>query len=109
VPLLLIPHVFATRVSASIVGTDATYHAVVAGIFANPAAMFRQPLLVVLVWTHLCVGLHYWLRLRDGYRRSLRFIYPIAVMLPVLALLGFWGAGIELRAATAGGHAVPAR
>jgi adenylate cyclase len=109
VPLLLMPHVFATRVSASIVGTDATYHAVVAGIFANPAAMFRQPLLVVLVWTHLCVGLHYWLRLRDGYRRSLRFIYPIAVMLPVLALLGFWGAGIELRAATAGGHAVPAR
>jgi hypothetical protein len=41
------------------------------------------------------VGLHYCLRLRDGYQPSLCFIYTIAVMLPVLALLGFWGAGID--------------
>jgi adenylate cyclase len=109
VPLLLIPHVFGTRVSASIAGTETTYHAVVAGIFANPAAMIRQPVLVTIVWAHLCVGLHYWLRLRDGYRRSLRFIYPLAVMLPVLALFGFWGAGIELGEAAASGRAPPAR
>jgi len=103
VPVLLIPHVFATRVSASIVGTHTTYHAVIAGIWSKPAAMVRQPLLVVIVWTHLVIGLHYWLRLRDGYRRALTYLYPIAVMMPVLALLGFWGAGIELRGEAAGG------
>ena len=105
VPLLLISHVFGTRVSAWIAGTHTTYHAVIAGIWAKPSAMIRQPLLVVIVWTHLVIGLHYWLRLREGYRRSLRFIYPIAVMVPVLALLGFWGAGIELRTASASGSA----
>ena len=103
VPLLLIPHVFATRVSADIAGTDATYHAVIAGIFRNTGAMVRQPILVIIVAIHLAIGLHYWLRLRDGYRRSLRVVYPIAVMLPVVALLGFYGAGIQLRTAKANG------
>jgi succinate dehydrogenase hydrophobic anchor subunit len=41
VPLLLIPHVFGTRVSQALVGTDATYHAVVAGVWDNPWAMPR--------------------------------------------------------------------
>ena len=107
VPLLLIPHVFGTRVAAALLGTDTTYHVVVAGIWANPAAMVRQPLLVVIVWTHLAIGLHYWLRLRQGYRRNLRVLYPIAVMIPVLALLGFWAAGFELRAAAARGEGSP--
>ena len=112
VPALLIPHVFATRLAAEMTGTDTTYHAVIAGIWASPASMIRQPILVVVVWVHLLIGLHYWLRLREGYRRSLRILYPLAVMLPVLALLGFWGAGLELRAATAmraagEGHGAP--
>jgi hypothetical protein len=57
----------------------------------------QEALLVVLVWTHLLIGVHYWLRLRSGYRRALPIFYPIAVMVPLLALLGFWGSGIELR------------
>ncbi|MGE5168808.1 MAG: adenylate/guanylate cyclase domain-containing protein, partial [Rudaea sp.] len=109
IPLLLIPHVFGTRVSQALVGTDATYHAVVAGIWDSPFAMLRQPLLVVIVWTHWLIGLHYWMRLRPGYRRSLPVLYPLAVMLPVLALLGFWAAGFELRAAASESSAsVPA-
>ena len=101
VPLLLIPHIFGTRVSASILGTDTTYHVVVASLWRNPVAMVRQPILVVVVWTHLAIGLHYWLRLRSGYRRSLAIVYPLAVMLPLIALLGFWGAGVQLRDAAA--------
>ena len=101
VPALLIPHVFGTRIAAELTGTDTTYHAVIAGIWSSPVSMIRQPLLVVVVWVHLLIGLHYWLRLREGYRRSLRVLYPVAVMLPVLALLGFWGAGLELRGTAA--------
>jgi adenylate cyclase len=109
VPLLLIPHVFGSRVAAELLGTDATYHAVIAGIWANPVAMVRQPLLVVIVWTHLLIGLHFWLRLRSGYRRRLPILYPIAVMVPVVALLGFWGAGIELRDTAGNGPRASAR
>lgn len=97
VPLLLMPHVFGTRIAFELLGTTPTYRNVVASIWANPVAMVRQPLLVVVVWIHLAIGLHYWLRLRGGYRRALRIYYPLAVIVPLLALLGFWGAGIELR------------
>jgi adenylate cyclase len=99
VPLLLIPHVFGTRVASALIGTDTTYHVVVAALWSSPTAMIRQPVLVVVVWTHLAIGLHYWLRLSSAYRRKLRFLYPIAVIVPLVALLGFWGAGFELAAA----------
>ena len=101
VPLLLIPHVFGTRVASALIGTDTTYHVVVAALWSSPTAMIRQPALVVVVWTHLAIGLHYWLRLSSAYRRNLHFIYPIAVIVPLVALLGFWGAGFELAAAPA--------
>jgi adenylate cyclase len=101
VPLLLIPHVFGTRVASALIGTDTTYHVVIAALWSNPTAMIRQPVLVIVVWTHLAIGLHYWLRLSTAYRRNLRFIYPIAVIVPLVALLGFWGAGFELAATPA--------
>jgi adenylate cyclase len=100
-PLLLIPHVFGTRVASALLGTDATYHVVVAALWSSPTAMLRQPVLVLVVWTHLAIGMHYWLRLSSAYRRSLRFVYPVAVIVPLLALLGFWGAGYELATAAA--------
>lgn len=104
VPLLLMPHVFGTRIAFELLGTNPTYHSVVASIWASPIAMLRQPLLVVVVWIHLTIGLHYWLRLRGEYRRALRIYYPVAIMVPLLALLGFWGAGIELRELAAVGE-----
>ena len=42
VPLLLIPHVFGTRVAESIVGTHPTYHTVIATLWASPVAVVRQ-------------------------------------------------------------------
>ena len=36
------------------------------------------------------------MRLRGGYRRWLPVIYLVAAMVPLLALLGFWGAGFEI-------------
>jgi adenylate cyclase len=102
VPLLLIPHIFGTRVASALIGTDTTYHVVVAALWSNPVAMIRQPVLVIVVWTHVAIGLHYWLRLSSVYRRSLPVVYPLAVMMPLLALLGFWGAGHELAAAPPG-------
>jgi adenylate cyclase len=44
------------------------------------------------------IGLHYWLRLRTRYRRMFPALAALAVLVPVLALLGFWGAAVELRA-----------
>ena len=101
IPLLLIPHVFATRVSASMLDTDTTYALVIEGLSSKPENIVRQTFLVLIVWSHLMVGLHYWLRVKSNYRRWLVVAYPFAVMVPLLALLGFWGASVELRSAAA--------
>jgi adenylate cyclase len=96
IPLLLIPHVFGTRIAHAVLGTTPSYDSVVRAIFGNPVALVRQPALVVIVWTHLVIGLHFWLRLRAWYRRALPILYPLAVMVPVLALLGFFGTAVRL-------------
>jgi adenylate cyclase len=53
---------------------------------------------LVVVWIHVVVGLHFWLRLKSWYSRALPVLYALAVLLPVLALLGFARAGNEVLA-----------
>ena len=103
VPLLLIPHVFGSRVAASMLGVDTTYEVVVRSLSSAPEIALRQSLLVAIVWGHLVVGLHHWLRLKPRYRRWVGVAYPAAVLVPTLALLGFWGASVELRSAAGAG------
>jgi adenylate cyclase len=106
IPILLIPHVFGTRVAQSMLGTEPSYHSVVSGIWSNPVALLRHPVLVVILWSHLAIGLHFWLRLRGWYRKALPILYPIAILLPVLALLGLFGTGVRLAAETRGESSV---
>jgi adenylate cyclase len=44
--------------------------------------------LVALVWLHGCIGLHRWLRLKPWYRRLHAPALVLALLLPVLAVLG---------------------
>jgi adenylate cyclase len=50
----------------------------------------------LIAWTHGCIGLHYWLRLRPWYPRYAAALYSFALLLPVFALLGFVQAGREV-------------
>ena len=70
----------------------------------NPVAGLRQTAVVLLAWTHACIGLHFWLRLRPWYPRAAPGLRLAAVLLPLLALLGFAQAGryVAQRAATPG-------
>jgi adenylate cyclase len=97
IPLLLIPHVFGTRIAGSMLGHETTYVAVITGLWSSATSLVRQPLLVVVAWLHLLVGLHYWLRVRPAYRRNFPALVPLALLVPALALLGFYGAAAELR------------
>jgi adenylate cyclase len=45
---------------------------------------------------HGCIGFHFWLRLRPWYPRVAPIFLAFAVLLPVLALLGFAEAGREI-------------
>ena len=52
-----------------------------------------QSLLLLMVWGHGCMGLHYWLRLTDGYRRFAPALLVAAIAVPLMALGGFAVAG----------------
>jgi adenylate cyclase len=97
IPLLLVSHVVGTRLAHELAGTRDSYALVLLVLWTlDPVAGWRQAIVLVIAWLHGCVGLHFWLRLRAGYRRCAWLIYSGALLLPVLALLGFAGGGREI-------------
>ena len=68
----------------------------------------RQVLVIALAWTHGCLGLRASLRLRPWYPRASYALFGVALLLPVLAALGFVEGGREAaaRARAAGGPPV---
>ncbi|HSB41114.1 MAG TPA: adenylate/guanylate cyclase domain-containing protein [Methylomirabilota bacterium] len=97
IPPLLVWHVVATRLAHEVAGTEPSYTLVVLALWQlDPVAGLRQSVALVIAWLHGCVGLHFWLRLRPWYARVARLIYSGFLLLPVLALLGFAGAGREV-------------
>ena len=53
--------------------------------------------MMLAAWTHGCLGLHLALRARTAYRRHFHLLFAAAVLLPVLAALGFFAMGRELQ------------
>jgi adenylate cyclase len=94
IPLLLIGHVFATRVVTEMGGSP-VYERVVWAIFQGERE-WRQFVLVALAWTHGSIGITLWLRHRDWFPRVSHLLLAVAVLLPVLALAGFVAMGREL-------------
>lgn len=100
IPAILLAHITGTRINQTLLGFDVGYPYVVSVLWNDPWLRYKQMLLIVVVWTHFCIGIHFWLRLRASYRRIVPLLYAIAVALPVLALAGFVSAGLttaELR------------
>lgn len=95
IPVLLIPHVAATRLAHELFGVIDTYDYVLARL-ALGGLWATQTALVLVVWTHGCIGLHYWLRMRPCYRRAAPVLFGLAVALPTAALAGFASATREL-------------
>ncbi len=95
VPFLLARHMFATGLLSTCCNVEDSYAYVLNGSWPGRAG--RQSLLLLLVWIHGCMGLHRWLRLNAGYRHLQPYLGTAAVLLPTLALAGFWNAGRELR------------
>lgn len=88
VPLLL-HHYVAGRWVYSAFDIDRRYDGVLWVYFlAVPFNGERQVLVLIVAWLHGCLGIHYWLRHRPGYRRFLPGLLAFAVLWPVLALLG---------------------
>ncbi|MBW4708963.1 (2Fe-2S)-binding protein [Roseobacter sp. YSTF-M11] len=58
-----------------------------------PQIGLLQVIMLSVVWVHGCAGLFTWLRAKEGMRNALAWIYPLAVAVPVIALMGYAEAG----------------
>ncbi|WP_193368648.1 adenylate/guanylate cyclase domain-containing protein [Pelagibius marinus] len=99
--VLIIPlaalHILGTRLVHEIYGVDDSYLYIVAVQWGfNLRDALQQTLLVLVVWTHGCIGLHLWLRLKRWYPRFAPYGLAAAVLLPTLALAGYLAAGREV-------------
>ncbi|WP_343718313.1 adenylate/guanylate cyclase domain-containing protein [Inquilinus sp.] len=98
VPLLLAGHVFATVVAFEVYGVGTPYRLILSLMWGgNGLVALQQVVLVLVAWTHGCIGVHYWLRLRPWYPRALPFLYAAALLIPALGLAGFVSAGLQVR------------
>jgi adenylate cyclase len=95
IPLLLLGHFATTRIAFELYGVQPDYHRIVSMLFSS-GGEGRQLALLVPGWVHGCMGLN----LAFGRRRWWRLLRPAlfaaALLLPVLAAVGFLAMGREL-------------
>lgn len=96
VPYFLLTHIVNTRVTRVLAGIDIDYVYELSALWVvDPWVRVQQIVLVLLVWGHVVVGLHFWLRLKSWYRQVMPLMAVLYVLLPALALLGFAQGGMQ--------------
>jgi len=94
IPFLLADHFVGTRVALSQFGLEKGYPQELLKFWVNsPISGALQAILLLIVWIHGSIGLHFWLRLKPFYPRARDWLLAFAVLLPALALLGYYQGG----------------
>ena len=97
IPPLLVTHIVGTRLSHAWFNTSDSYTRLVLLYWQfRPDLGTKQAILLTIAWVHGCMGLHFWLRLKPWYPRVVSLLFGVALLVPVLALLGFAQAGREV-------------
>src|SRR5689334_19683883 len=90
IPLLL-HHWAAGRWVWSTFGIERKYDVTLTVFFSlMPWWGWRQIIVLLIAWTHGCLGIHFWLRQRPWYPRYAPVLLASAVLVPTLALLGLY-------------------
>ena len=91
IPLLLASHFGAVRV-ARLRFRTAIQTNYATPLFAywvpRPYMIAVQFVLLTVAWTHACIGLYFWLRLKPFFKWAGPILLAIAVLLPPLAMIG---------------------
>lgn len=99
IPAVLFAHAGAIAYLKGVYGARIDFDKTVYALWvASPeVGLPRQFLLIIVVWIHGCIGVRAWLRGRSWYPRSVPILMSLATLLPVLAVLGFINAGLDMR------------
>ena len=88
IPLLLLTHITYTRIAHEVFDVQDEMGYLMYLIWGTASA-WTQTILLLIVWTHGCIGLHLWLRGRAWWRRNTHLLTGMAVLVPAFALAGF--------------------
>jgi adenylate cyclase len=90
IPLWLASHFGVVRVAGWVLGREPVNYA--APLFAywvaRPHMIAVQFVLLTVAWTHGCIGLYFWLRMKPFFKWAAPILLAIAVLLPPLAMIG---------------------
>ncbi len=87
IPYYLFLHVVGTRGLVEIFDVRTTYPNVLSLLW--PGLALQQSLLMLVVWLHGVIGIHFWLRVRPWYRHAFPWLVFIGITIPLLAQWGW--------------------
>ncbi len=94
VPALVIAHIIGVRLGQTLYGHEKLYPQVLFVYWVWAPWRIGMMLAVMTVsWVHGCIGLYFWLRMKAFYKRAAPLLLAAAVLIPTLAMLGFYQGG----------------
>ena len=98
IPLMLVIHFSGVRLAGTLFGRAPPNYATPLFGYLNTRTymIWVQFALLTVVWTHACIGLYFWLRLKPLFKWASPLLLALAVLLPPLAMLGAYHGAREV-------------
>ena len=93
IPVLVYQHAIGTRYMAEFGGTNDSYTGTLMQLW--PGKAYDQIFLIIVVWAHGVIGLHYLWRSKSWYPRVRDAGIILAFLIPLLSIAGFIAGGRE--------------
>ena len=97
IPALIVAHVVGVRVGQSLFGHEKLYPQELYSFWVSRAyRIWLMSAVLIVAWVHGSIGLYFWLRMKAFFKRAAPFLLAAAVLVPTLALLGFYQSGRQV-------------
>src|SRR3954471_1057140 len=94
IPMLVISHIIGVRLGQTLYGQEKMYPQVLFLYWVSaPYRIWLMLAVMTIAWVHGCIGLYFWLRMKAFFKRAAPFLLAAAVLIPTLAMLGFYQGG----------------
>src|SRR5437773_2160149 len=94
VPMLVISHIIGVRLGQTLYAHHMLYPQFLFLHWVSaPYRIWLMLAAMTIAWVHGCIGLYLWLRMKAFFKRAAPFLLAAAVLIPTLAMLGFYQGG----------------